>query len=417
MNTKSTVAQQIDHGSWRTLWWMTPILAATLLQKFAIPPFGAQGISVTLPIVLAITLTGCITGQFKFAPQRLIFATMVLSLLGITQALKNDTFFISSLVLLAALHLPFVLQFRTPLPNMSKVLNFFQLICGICALCGVLQFVLQPFMDHKILFPLDNFVPQDFLVQNYNEQAPLEYDSSVFRANGVFMMEPSFLSQLLAIAVVAELATRNRWWLLLLYLAVCVPLTVILQRRWGFFIFIALTAVTVLALGQYLYLDLFLDRIHEFNSTGSSGFARFVGGFYLFNQYLWTHPLHALFGVGAGMFKEYAPMAHYPVAEMPLFKMVMEFGICGAAAYFSFLFFCLSSSALPVSIALAISMTFLLNGIYVPFSHAISLSLLIWTSAPQSLRNGIYPHHQTSNLASSTARLKSVHGISAQGAL
>jgi hypothetical protein len=139
-------------------------------------------------------------------------------------------------------------------------------------------------------------------------------------------------------------------------------------------------------MGQALHLDTFISRLGEFNSTGSSGFARFVGGFYLFDQFLWAQPLHALFGVGAGSFKDYAPLAHFPVAEMPLFKMVLEFGLFGAIAYFSFLFFCLSSSRLPGSVAFAIGSTYLLNGLYIPFAHALALTLLVWTSAPRPMR-------------------------------
>lgn len=415
MSEKHSSAPEVNSSGLRTLLWIIPILTATVVSKLAIPPFGAQGIGIALPILLFITAVGFVIGQFKLATDRLIYATVVLSLLCIMQALKNDLFFMSSLALLIALHLPFVLQFRRPVPNMSKVTGFFHFICAICACCGILQFALQPLVDKRFLFPLDNFVPDAFLVQNYNEQAPLEYGSTLLRSNGVFMMEPSYLSQLLAIALVIEMVTRSRWWLLILYLAgmivsysgtglmilaVCVPIAVIVQRRWGIFILFSVIGAIALAVGEHLYLDSFLARVNEFNSTGSSGFARFVGGFYLFDQYLWDHPLRALFGTGAGMFKEYAPMAHYPVVEMPLFKMVLEFGIIGALAYFSFLFFCLSTSTLPTPVALAVGMTFILNGLYVPFSHAISLSLLIWTSVPRRKEaayasNGmVHPNHE-----------------------
>lgn len=391
----------------RTLLWVTPIIAATLLSKLAVPPFGKQGIGIALPVLLAVTLLGCVTQQFRIATARFAFGALVLGLLGITQVLKNDLFFLSSLVLLAALHAPLLLQLREPPVEIDRVVRFFLAICTLCACCSIVQFALQTIVDAKWLFPLDNLVPQQFQIQNYNKQAPLEYGSTVMRANGLFMMEPSYLSQLLAVAIVTELVTHNRWWQLLLYavamlvsysgtgfmvLALCVPVVVIGQRRWGLIALAIIAGVLIAVLaqsfGKYLYLDTFTSRVGEFNSTGSSGFARFVGGFYLFEQFLWDYPLRALLGVGAGMFKEYAPLAHFPVAEMPLFKMVMEFGIFGAALYFAFLFFCLSSSALPAPVALAVGATFLLNGLYVPFSHALALSLLVWTSRTPSLATG-----------------------------
>jgi len=223
----------------------------------------------------------------------------------------------------------------------------------------------------------------------------MSYGSHVYRANGVFLMEPSFLSQVLAVAIVVELSGRNRWWLqailgaglLVSYsgtgfmiLALCVPLLVVAKRRWDFLVLFLFLAVLVSAFGEQLFLDKLLSRVNEFHSYGSSGFARFVGGFYMFDQFMWGHPLRTLFGYGAGSFKDYMALSHYPVSEMPLFKMVFEFGVVGAAAYFSFLFYCLFASPAPRLVSLAIAMTFFMNGLYVPFSHGLALSLLIWTS-------------------------------------
>jgi len=388
-------------SAWRNLLWATPLLGATIFSKFAVPTFGVRGIGITLPLILAAMIAGCFTGQFVIASRRFMFGLFVLSVLVLMQLLKNDVFYPSSLLLLGAIHLPLLLQFRVASADINRAVKFFGFICSLCALLSIAQFVLQHLTDSRWLFPIENFVPDGFRIQNFNEEAPLEYQSVVLRANGVFMLEPSFLSQLLAVALVLELSTRNRLLRLMLYLAgmlvsysgtgfmvlaVAIPVVIISQNRWGLVLGMVALAVAAAMLlpyaGKVLYLDKFVARIGEFNSTGSSGFARFVGGFYLFDQFLSNHPLRTLFGVGAGMFKDYAPLAHYPVSEMPLFKMVLEFGLFGAVLYFLFLFYCLSSSALPSAVALAIAVTFLLNGLYVPFSHALALSLLVWTSRP-----------------------------------
>jgi hypothetical protein len=393
----------------RSLLWVTPIICATVLSKIAVPPFGAQGIGIALPVLLVVTFLGCLTQQFEIDMRRFVVGTVVLTFLGMSQLLKTDDFSPTSLLLLIALHVPLLLRLREPLPDMRRVVAFFSFVCAVCAVLGILQFALQGRVENNWLFPIENFVPDAFRVQNFNEQAPLEYGSEVLRANGVFMMEPSYLSQLLAIGIIVEMVTRHRWMLLLLYffamvvsysgtgfmvLGVCVPLVLISQQRWVTLLVAVVSAVVfILAaenFGEALHLDTFIGRLGEFNSTGSSGFARFVGGFYLFDQFLWAQPLHALFGVGAGGFKDYAPLAHFPVAEMPLFKMVLEFGLFGAIAYFAFLFFCLSSARLPASVSFAVACTYLLNGLYIPFAHALALTLLVWTSAsrqPQSLHS------------------------------
>ncbi|HEX2584968.1 MAG TPA: hypothetical protein VHL14_07545 [Steroidobacteraceae bacterium] len=390
-------------SAWRNLLWAMPLLTATVFSKIAVPPFGSRGIGIALPILLVVMIAGCITCQFVIETRRFAFGLLTIGLLTLVQLLKNDMFYSSSILLLAALHLPLLLQFRVGSADINKVVKFFNVLCSLCALLAIVQFVLQHFISSPWLFPIESFIPDGFRIQNFNQEAPLEYESAVMRANGVFMLEPSYLSQLLAVALVLEVSTLNRVWRIMLYitgmlvsysgtgfmvLGIALPVVIVAQNRWGLLFGMIIAAIVAVILvqfaGEYLYLDKFISRIGEFNSTGSSGFARFVGGFYLFNQFLSDHPIRALFGAGAGMFKEYAPLAHYPVAEMPLFKMVLEFGIAGALLYFSFLFYCLSSSALPSAVALAVALTFLLNGLYVPFSHALSLSLLVWTSRPKS---------------------------------
>jgi hypothetical protein len=65
---------------------------------------------------------------------------------------------------------------------------------------------------------------------------------------------------------------------------------------------------------------------------------------------------------------------------MPLTKMIFEFGLVGAFTYFAFIFSSLFSSPLPRMVSVAIALTFLLNGMYVPFSHGLALGLLVLTS-------------------------------------
>jgi hypothetical protein len=128
-----------------------------------------------------------------------------------------------------------------------------------------------------------------------------------------------------------------------------------------------------------------LSRIGEFDSDQSSAYMRFVGGFYLFEQFLWHDLGRALFGYGAGSYTNYASRIHYlAAAEMALFKMVFEYGLVGASAYFGFLFCCLFYSPAPRLLTLAVGITYLLNGIYNPFAHGLALSLLLWNSGRSS---------------------------------
>jgi hypothetical protein len=267
----------------------------------------------------------------------------------------------------------------------------------VFAWCGIAQGSLQFIVNARFLYPIENFVPASLIVQHFNEQAALGYGSEVYRPNGVFLLEPSFFSQVLAVAIVAELCTLGRARRLAVFgiallvsysgtgimvLAICLPLYAATRRRWGLLFLGLFALVVMIALVEYLHMDRFLGRVGEFGSTHSSGFARFVGGFYLFDQFLWGDPWRTLFGYGAGAFLDYALHSRYPAAEMALFKVVFEFGLVGAAAYFGFLVCCLSSSSAPRMLILAVGITYLLNGIYTPFAHGLAFSLLLWNSAP-----------------------------------
>jgi hypothetical protein len=263
------------------------------------------------------------------------------------------------------------------------------------AVLAVAQYVLQGIVDKAFLYPIDNLIPADFVVQGFNAQGTIKYGSDQIRATGMFMLEPSFLTQFLAVAIVAESCTSRRLWPLGLYtvgimmahagtgilvLLICMPFVVFIHRRWDLLLLGIVGIVAVLGFGEVLGIDFLTSRTNEFNDPNSSGFARFVGGFYMFQQMLWPNLGRALFGYGAGAFMDYAHLFDVEVADMPMTKMIFEFGLVGAFTYFAFIASSLFASPLPRMLSVAIALTFLLNGMYVPFSHGLALGLLVLTS-------------------------------------
>jgi hypothetical protein len=373
----------------------TPLVGATFLSKFAFPPFGAQGIGISLFLLLAALFAASISGCVSLEPRRLTLFVTLIGILGLIQMLQPDSFSITSFLLLVAVHLPYV--FTVPHSDDSdRIIKFFLGIVTVFALCGIAQYSLQFVVNARFLFPIENFVPDTFIVQHFNHQAAMEYGSQEYRANGVFLLEPSFFSQILAVAIVAELCTLGRVSRLALFglalvvsysgtgimvLAICLPLCIVARHRWGLLLLGLLALAVLIPLQVYLHADRLVSRIAEFSSIQSSGYSRFVGGFHLFDQFLWHDPWRALFGYGAGSFTNYTLRVHYAAAEMALFKIVFEFGLVGAVAYFGFLFGCLYYSRAPRLVTLAVGITYFLNGIYTPFAHGLALSLLLWNSA------------------------------------
>jgi hypothetical protein len=373
----------------------TPLIAVTFLSNFAFPPFGAMGIGISIFLVLAALMAGSIAGCVSIEPRRLTLYFLTIGFLGLIQILQPNSFSPTSFLLLVALHLPYVVSVPQDFDG-ERIIRFFIQIATVFALCGIAQYGLQFVVNVRYLFPIENFVPDTFIVQNFNHQAVMGYGSHEYRANGVFFLEPSFFSQVLAVAIVAELCTLGRATRLAIFglalffsysgtgiivLAICLPLCLVSQRRWGLLLVGVIGLIAIIALHEFLHVGRLLSRIDEFTSIRSSGYGRFVGGFYLFDQFLWHDPWRTLFGYGAGSFASHATASHYGTAsEMALFKIVFEFGLLGAVAYFGFLFACLFYSPAPRLLTLAVGITYLLSGIYIPFAHGLALSLLLWNS-------------------------------------
>jgi hypothetical protein len=381
------------------------IVCATLVLKLSVPPFSSLGISSSLFLLPAAALLGFAFQALGIDARRLATFLLLTGVLSVISLFGAVEFSISSFAMFTAVHLPFVFVAKqaaaTPAPARnpaaeglaSSIQSIFLNLALVLAWLGIAQFFLQRVIDARFVFPIENFVPSSFVVQHFNSQGVVEYGSQTYRANGVFLPEPSFFSQLMGIAIILELCLLGRWQRLAVYggallsaaagtglliLAVCVPVLIVKHARWDLLLVVAVAIVAVGALGESSYAGHLAARAGEFNAVGSSGFARFIGGFYLFDQFMWDDPWRTLFGFGAGSFAEYARHAHYSVAEMPLFKMILEFGLLGALLYFLVMGYFLFSSPAPKILSLAIAIAFLLNGIYAAFAQALALGLLVW---------------------------------------
>jgi hypothetical protein len=86
----------------------TPIVGVTFFSKFTIPPLGEQGIDVSLFLVLGAVVAGAAAGCIRVDSARLTLYVALFGILGLIQSLQPETFSIPSMLLLAGLHLPYV---------------------------------------------------------------------------------------------------------------------------------------------------------------------------------------------------------------------------------------------------------------------------------------------------------------------
>lgn len=376
----------------------TPIVSATLLAKFGLPPLASMGIGILYPLTFGMIAYGFVTGQLQFEPRRFAFFCFTLATLGILQVLRSDSFSMPSFIMMSALACTYVFTTRSSQVTNKEALNFFCNLSAIVAVLGIVQFLVQFANVRELTFPIEAFVPEIFRTHGYNNVSPLFYGSPLYKTTGFVMLEPSVFSQLCALGLVAELLHRSRTLRLALYivamimaysgtgmliLAVVLPLYAIGSRRWDLLGRGVVLLGLVLALAEPLNLDIITRRFDEFGSTGSSGFARFVGWLDLFSDRVWPSPAAALFGHGAGSFE--ASAVGYAAAQMAHTKILFEFGVLGGILYFAFIFFCIFSNGAPRMLQLAVTVCYFMNGAYSPTLTGLALSLLLWPkSTPAS---------------------------------
>jgi len=392
--------------SWQTrLIVFTPIVGTTLLAKFGLPPFAASGIGLLYPLTFAMLGYGFLTGQLQFEPRRLAFFFTMLATLGLAQVMRPDSFSTTSFVMMTALTSTYIFTTRTLAVTTDDALRFFCNLTLLIALLGIGQFVIQFAGNDALTFPIETFVPQAFQTKGYNNITPLFYGSPLYRSTAFVMLEPSVFSQMCAIGFIAELCGRSRYVRLGIYvvalivaysgtglmiLAVSLPILVLMHGRWDLIGRGVFLVALILLLAEPLNLTVITDRFDEFQHTGSSGFARFVGWQDLFADRLWPSTTAALFGHGAGSFE--SASVGYTAAQMAFTKIVFEFGVLGALVYFGYVFFCIYSNGAPRILQIAITVCTFMNGAYSPTLTGLLLSLLLW---PNSRRPAAEVRHAT----------------------
>ena len=386
-----------------------PIVSVSFIAKLSVPPLAAMGLGLDVPIIVAATLAGLFSGLLQVHRARLLTYLVMLAWLGGSQLVGGQPFSALSLVLLATLFLPLTLQLRAPEPAPATtaagqpVTQALDALAGLAlffAACGVLQFMLQPLLGVALAFPIEHGVPQLFLIQAFNPLIPLTYGDATLKANGVFFLEPSFFSQFVALGLLAELSMRNRLprvALMVAGLAVSYSGTglvvaaagvlglVAVKGRWDLLLLLALALPVLWLLGEASPLLPLLNRASEFQSSHSSGSARFVSWIDMLQRQWWPEPSRVLFGAGAGSFAPAAAVARQPTAEMSFSKMLFEYGITGALLFFAFLVYAFNSVRAPLAFRLGLCATLLVNGALVAFPVGIAASVLLWppSAAPR----------------------------------
>jgi hypothetical protein len=336
------------------------VAAAVVLQRFAVP-LGSEQVSFVL--VAEVGLLGVLFARGQLVIERnrtlwyLVAAAACLAAAAIASDSGDGSSFLSVLLLLV-MYAPFCLTLAPSLRRLYRpVLQFFTTLMAIVAVVAVVQMLLQ-LAGWSYSDPLAS-LPNDVLTKGYNTSYPVQYGSAIVKSNAVIFLEPSFLSQFLALAFVVELTIGARLWRLLLYfgaMLTTVSGTGVILLAFGLVVWLFKRADTrpalfllpfVLAVGVTLATpvgSLFTTRVSGESSTEtSSSNARFVEPYKRVYDDLNQSAQHLVVGHGPGFaerdaddvfVREGIPIV-YPVVP----KLIFEYGLVAGLLFAGFIAF------------------------------------------------------------------------------
>ncbi len=259
--------------------------------------------------------------------------------------------------------------------------RFFRMVVKLgAAICvvGVVQYVIQYVWQPSFLFTWRGLIKPEFLIE-YNTLNWITWGGGIYKANGFFLMEASWLSQLgartMLIAVImlrdprylvpcglGLLASYSGTGILLFALFGTIPLIMLMSKSkylpWAIAGLVGLSVIVVFS-GKVLNLELFTNRLNEFNSPTSSAYFRFVLGQQIFERFLNEPPLTLLFGSGPGSTDSYLRGYISDGFTAGWLKLSVDYGFFGFVTFCAFLLTCVWQTTRSAIIAAAILFQYL----------------------------------------------------------
>ncbi len=381
------------------------LLSVTLLQRFSLP-LGATQVEASFFVVPPVILFLIATNNLRVDKWRLLAGSAAMTLLAVAVVFSDRLASVTSFLYLIAIYSCFVGVLPMQSHRLRDHLGTFRTLMFGLALGGIGQFLAQLAFPGPRLFSFDGLVPEFLLLDGYNTVIPLYFGSALYKSNGLFFLEPSIFSQYIALAVLIDLAffkITPRTIVLgiagtltfsgtgLGLLIVFGVIALVQRRRFGW---LALGAAAVpIFLSQPWVRLVFTDRIAEFGTRTTSGFARFISPFWLIRDSLLDDPRRFFFGRGPGTTDELiGQVVHdYEAYDPTWAKLLLEYGLLGFVAFVTFITICLFGRSHSRTLAAAVLCSYLfLGGVliqpYFVFVALILFALPVRTQSPAVLR-------------------------------
>jgi hypothetical protein len=392
----------------------TMLFAEFFLPRFALH-FGERQLSIDVVVTLVCVAMLVLVGGVRPDPTRAGLYCIAVGCMLVATTLNGGALSgrVSAPSFLLLVCMYFAYCFVIPdesSATFETTVRLFRRFAFIVAIAGICQFAAQIAVPGPELFSFESFLPDTILAHSFNYVIPVPGAPELNKSNGFFLLEPSHFSQLLGLALIAEMAFfRPSWRLAILGLAlllsysgtglvVCalfVPLLLI-RRGHGRTVLAGLGVVVVLLVfADLIHLTSTFERIDEFGSERSSAFARFLSPFYLFNDFLFPQAQTTLFGMGPGSIDPYFNAMDYTVHDPTWGKLFFEYGVVGTIPFMIFICRCMFTGARSFSLSAAVFFTYLVLGgnLVDARMEPLILALVVYQSRLRSAAKPVPAYH------------------------
>jgi hypothetical protein len=349
------------------------LVSALFLQRFTLP-FGATFLALDLVAIGFILLYQFLSGKLLIQYDRALWFLGFALAITCSLLLNFNSTMLTAYFLFMVFYSLFALSRPSTPDQYKRTLQAFQFLVMILSCLAMAQFVAQFVVDPIQLVMFFGIVP-DFLFDDLHAGGKYAIGavyggSSLMRSNGIFLAEPSFLSQITALGILIEILEfrRTRYLLVmalgflvafsgtgLVLLLLFLPLAGLRHGKAGLYaLLVAMFALGLFATG-IMDPSVFLSRVGEFEDTRTSGFTRFVAPFWLAAKQFNTVSVQALLlGSGPGTIKILADTWYAGGFAATWIKILYEYGIIGSFIFVCFLAACLRRSRCPGLVVAAI---------------------------------------------------------------
>ena len=382
------------------------VTGVILGERIAIPLGGSQQVPIVIPFAISVLLIGVRRRVILVSRPRLWqFAVTMAILVALTIYNASVGRAVSLLSIALTLTIYVVTVFRMRRVVASDICWLHRLIVRLMTLAAVLtliQFGVQ-FFGVRSTDWLQKVVPDQLLLQGYNTGNPIYYGSPIYRTNGVFFLEPSFVSLFLGLALVMAITLRMG------VMPISIMIAALLTTVAGNGFVVVFTGLVVLAFrqrGRVLPLSsataaivavvlvtplgqLILSRTTELSRSGgtTSSAQRLQQPYQILLPSFLRTPTTIGFGLGPGAANDIIASdgRGMGVIAATIPKLLVEYGIIGTLAFLIFICVFLVPGIRHYTFALGLSINyFILNAGLLQAVIALATLILLGLAVPSA---------------------------------